>query len=508
VTSSAPDPREPRGERAAAADRSHSDESDALAVAEQLARQVNRGLRWSMGNTLLQRLGSLFSGVLIARLISPDDYGSFAVALVVLTALLSMNELGVSLAIVRWDGDVRRIAPTVATLSLMSSIALYAVAFLAAPAIASALNAHEASAMIRVLALGVIVDGLAAASIQVLTREFAQGRRFAIDTASFLVGTGLSVGLAWAGLGGWALVWGSLVSNVLAGVLAILAAPWRAGWGFDRETARGLLAFGLPLAGSSLLLFIMLNVDYLVVGHLLGPTQLGLYLWAFNLCSWPVNLVSTTIRRVSLAGFSRISGGGQGGPSAYVTSIGATLLLAVPMCTGLAVFAPQIVGILYGPTWAASAAVVRPLALFALARILVELSYDFLVAVDRGRSNLVVQGVWLAALVPAVIVGARAQGIVGVGIAHAVVACAIVLPVLVVLLGRAGVSASLLGRAGAWPLVTAVPMGAAGYAVAAALPAQVPAFLVGGTVSVGVYALCNLRRLRRVRHDLARTVVA
>ena len=479
--------------------------ADPAAVAEQLGRRVRRGLGWSLGNTVVQRLGSLLTGVVIARLVSPAEYGSFGVALIVLTALLSMNELGVSLAIVRWDGDVRRIAPTVATLSLLSSIALYALAFLSAPAIAQVLNAPEASSMIRVLSLGVLVDGLAAVSIQVLSREFAQGRRFAIDGISFAVGTALTIGLAAGGLGAWSLVWGSLTASILSGTLAIVAAPWRTRFGLDRDTTRALLVFGLPLAGSSLLLFVMLNVDYLVVGNLLGATALGLYIWAFNLCSWPVNLVSTTIRRVSLAGFSRVPD--RGSPKAYAASVGATLLLAVPMCTGLAIFASQIIGVLYGDTWAASAAVVRPLALFALARILVELSYDFLVAADHGRSNLVIQGVWVVALVPAMVVGATADGIVGAGVAHALVAGGIVLPVLVVSVVRAGVSLRELGRSALGPLLTAIPMALAGCAVVRILDGQVLQLLVGGAASVAVYGLVNLRRLRSVRSDLARTVV-
>ena len=105
-----------------------------------LGRQVRSGLAWSLLNNGVAHAGTTVTGIVLARILAPEDFGVYAVALVVYMAVLSVNELGVSLAVVRWTGDVAAIAPTVATIALGSSILMYAVCFVAAPGLASGLG--------------------------------------------------------------------------------------------------------------------------------------------------------------------------------------------------------------------------------------------------------------------------------------------------------------------------------------------------------------------------------
>ena len=83
---------------------------------------ASAALGWSLLNTGVAKLGTLGIGIVLARVLGPDSYGTFAVAMVALLAVLTFNELGVSLAIVRWPGDPARIAPTVTTISVLGSV--------------------------------------------------------------------------------------------------------------------------------------------------------------------------------------------------------------------------------------------------------------------------------------------------------------------------------------------------------------------------------------------------
>ncbi|MEJ8641758.1 oligosaccharide flippase family protein [Streptomyces sp. MS1.HAVA.3] len=99
-----------------------------------LGRKVGSAAKWSLVNTVVMRLGNFVTGIILARFfLGPEAWGVYGIAQTVLLVLLSANELGVSLAIVRWEGDPRRFAPTVLTLSAVSSCLLYAVLFAAAP---------------------------------------------------------------------------------------------------------------------------------------------------------------------------------------------------------------------------------------------------------------------------------------------------------------------------------------------------------------------------------------
>lgn len=410
-----------------------------------VGRRLSGSLLWSLGNNALSRLGSFLAGIVMARILVPEDYGVYAIGLVVLTVLLSMNELGVSLAVVREQGPVDRIVPTVSTLAIASSLVLFLAALAAAPVLAAAVGAPGATGVIRLLAVGVLVDGLTSVPGALMTRSFMQRQRLVIDLVAFVVSTPVAIGLALAGEGAFSLAWGAVVGNLFSAALTLRAAPAHPRPGFDRAVVRELLAFGVPLAATSLLLLAMLNVDYVVVGRVLGPRDLGLYLLAFNLCSWPVVIVSTAVRRVSLAGFARWA---EAGPEALQDGFRRVLSLVVavtlPMCVLLAVYPADLVHVLYGSTWAPAATLLPFLAVLGLARVLVELVYDYAVVLGRGRANLVLHGVWLVALVPVLTAGAVLAGIRGVAIGHCVVVVVVVVPVLTVVLKRAGVSVRAL----------------------------------------------------------------
>jgi O-antigen/teichoic acid export membrane protein len=463
-----------------------------------LAANVRHGVMWSLLNNLSSRLASIVSGIILARLLVPEDYGVFAVALVVLTALLSMNELGVSVAIVRWEQGVERIAPTVTTLAVATSVGLYVGCFFAAPTIAAALNAPEATNIVRVLGLGVLFDGAASVSAAFITRAFDQRKRMRIDLISFAVGTSLSVGLAIAGWGGWSIALGFLLTSIVAAGLNILWTPTRIRPGYDRAIARELLEFGLPLAAASLLLFALLNVDYIVVGNQLDAEQLGIYLLAFNLSSWPISLVSVAIRRVSLAGFSRIADDRERAGQSFARALGVVLAVTLPMCVLLGSYAASLIEAFYGAKWLPAADVVSWLCVLACVRIIAELGYDYLVAMGRTTPNLVLQIVWFMALVPALVIGARVEGIVGVAIGHGVVGLVVVVPLLIKLLADNKVTLSSFATAVGRPLV-----GSAGIAATALIinRAGYPPFwtaAVGGTIGLALY----LTVLAPARHRL------
>ena len=455
--------------------------------AEPLHTTARRALWWSVANNMVGRVGTTLMGIVLARLLVPEDYGIYAVALVALNALLSMNELGVSLAIVRRSGDVSRIAPTVKTLAFGSSLVLWVATFLAAPHVAAALDAPEATNVLRLLTLSVLIDALTAVPSALMTRDFMQKERLIVDTAGFLTGAVAAIALAVAGFGAWALVWSVLLGNIVNALFILRYSPDRHPYGFRRDVARELLAFGLPLALASLVIMALLNIDYVVIGAELGPVQLGFYLLAFNLCSWPVNMFSAPARRVSLPLFARLHAGETEASSAFVPVCTLLLLVTLPACLALAALAEPIVAIVYGDTWLPAASVLPWLMVLALVRVIGELVYDFLVALGSSRSNLTLQIVWLGALAVSLPVAVRAGGIEGVAMAHAGVATLVVLPAYAIVLRRAGVSLRAMAAQVSRPLVATVAAAAVAVAVVLLVGDQLVQLGVGAALIGGVY---------------------
>jgi PST family polysaccharide transporter len=113
----------------------------------------------------------------------------FAIALVVYSLLINLNDIGISTTIVRWQGNLDEVAPTATTLIFLTSLIVYGVFFMAAPFCCSLVGASDAAGVTRLLALAIIVDGISAVPTGMLTRYFRQDRRAVADLVNSAVAT-------------------------------------------------------------------------------------------------------------------------------------------------------------------------------------------------------------------------------------------------------------------------------------------------------------------------------
>ncbi|WP_110182147.1 oligosaccharide flippase family protein [Nocardioides solisilvae] len=450
-------------------------------------------LVWSLVNTAVARFGTVAIGIALARMLGPEEFGTFAVALVALMAVLSFNELGVSLAIVRWRTDPAEIAPTVATISTATSVLVAGAAMLGAPAFAGAMGSPEAAGLVQLLVLCVVVNGVVATPAALMQRAFRQDQRMLVDQVNVWLGAAVSLAMAATGSGAEALVVGRLVGAVVSGALFLRFSPLPLRFGFDPRCARRLLSFGLPLAGASVVVFLVGFLDQVVVGSVLGPVTLGHYVLAVNLASWPVLLFSQPLRSVAPALFARM----QHDPEALGRSFGLVLrpvaLVALPLCAVMAVTAPELVRFVYGEAWAGAAPALRWLAVLAGLRIFFELAYDHLVVRERSRALLRVQLLWVTLLVPAVWWGTRSHGVEGAAVGLLVAAAAASVPLYLAELARVGVRPAAVLSALAVPLAAAAVTAAAAGALVATVAPDLVALVLCGLLSSAVSALLVLR---------------
>ncbi|WP_235861635.1 oligosaccharide flippase family protein [Tersicoccus phoenicis] len=411
-----------------------------------------------LANTLVSKLGTIGIGIVLARMLGPSQFGTYAIAFIALIAILSFNELGISLAIVRWPGDPREIASTVTTISLASSALIFAGALAAAQWFADAMGDASAAPVVRVMAGCVVINGAVATPAALLQRDFLQGTRMVIDQVNVWLGAVVSVVLVVLGTGAMSLAIGRVVASVAAAVLFLRYSPLPTRLGFNRGKVGPLLRFGLPLAGSSILVFAVGYVDQIVAGRMLGSVVLGLYVLATNLANWPANIFSQPLRSVAPPVFARLQHDPSQMREAMLTLLAVVTAVVMPVVTVMAGTAVPLVTFVYGSEWLPAAEAVVWLATFTAVKVLFELVYDYLVVVGRSGLILNVQILWFAALLAALIAGATVAGLRGVAAAPLVVAVLAILPVYLVILRRHGFSLrALAGRV--WlPVAVSVPL--------------------------------------------------
>ena len=463
-----------------------------------LGARVKRGLKWAFAGAFAMRFGTMLTGLILARILSPREFGVYAVGFVALLVTASINDMGIEATLVRWPHDLEEIAPTATTLVMVFSTALFVAFWFAAPAFADAFNAPDGVGVVRLMSVGLLISGIFTVNSTLTNRTLRVHVRSSGEIAGTVTSLGTTLILATLGFGAYSLAWGNIGGNLVVGLVLLVWAPMRYRPGLHLPTARALLRHGLPLAGAALLFVSILNTDNLVVGHFLGPEQLGFYSLAWNVSSWPVVLFSAAVSMVSLSGFAKLQHDRKALDRTFAKSVGAVVAITLPLCVLLATMSVPVIHVLYGQKWGHSATALTFLAVLATMRVVTIISTELLVAVGRGRTVFLLQGLWLAILVPALIAGAHLGGIAGVGLGHVLVAGIIVLPAFAWTLRRNGFSVHLIGREVAAPVAGALGVAVVGIAASHLPLSDVARLAVGVSVGLVVY-LAAIRSLWQPR---------
>ncbi len=426
----------------------------------------------------------------MAHILAPHDFGVFTVALTAYTVIFSLSEFGVASCLVRADLDIDAMAPAMVTVSLVTSSICGAVMAAFARSIATALGSPDGTDAVTVMALVVLINGLFAVPGAQLTRDLKQDKLFLANVISLVPSTAVLLLLAKSGSGAMAFAWSRVVAALVMGVVMAAYAPKIYMPGMSRSAFSVLFRFGLPLAGANIINFTLINVDYAFVGHLMGAVALGAYMLAFTIASSPGLLLGNVINSIAMPAFSRVKHDGDRLKDAMARALRVVSLILMPMCALMMVLSRPLVYTLYGTKWGASVEVLSILSLYGAISIICILFANILASLGKAKLTLVVQLIWIGALIPAMALGVHRNGIAGAAMAHIAVIGPLVLPSYLFALRKAvGVRFTALGKAVFPPLLAASAAALAARSAASQFASPL-AQLVSGLAAGGlIYVL-------------------
>ncbi|TFV64670.1 lipopolysaccharide biosynthesis protein [Geodermatophilus sp. DF01-2] len=481
-----------------------------------MAGTVFRGLSWSMVGALGQALLQIVALVVLARLVSVEEFGIAVAAAVVMSFTLMLSELGIGPSLVQARELDRTDIATAFYLAAAVGAVLAGCLIVLAPVLGPIVGLPADSSYLQLLSIAVVLGGLSAVAVGLLQRQMRFRELALVGLTSYGVGyLGTAVVLASAGAGAAALIWGQIVQALLAAIgYHVLVRPdvRPRRLGAMAASSRRILGFG---SGYSLARFgnwIGVNGDNLVVASVLGPAALGIYSRAYQLLVQPANLIGTVADKVLFPSFSRMQDDGRRLARAYVLVNSLVAVLTIPGSVLLLVLAPELVDVLLGEEWSA---VTLPLQIFAVV-LLPRTAYKISGSLVRA-TGVVFRSAWRQWLYAAEIlcgcwIGSH-WGVVGVAVGASV---AIVLHFTTMLVFSARVQRGIVGdvlRAYAKSLPAGIAMAAVCFPLAAALRGSAPDVVtLLGTAAAGVVtgglALLGSRRLFREELATLRTARA
>ncbi|HEY5794019.1 MAG TPA: lipopolysaccharide biosynthesis protein [Bosea sp. (in: a-proteobacteria)] len=317
-----------------------------------LSRRTLEGFAWMFAGAGGQALLRIVVLAVLARLLTPTDFGVIGAAMTVVALADILSTIGIAPAIVQMPKIGRADLRTAFTISVLSGLTAAALVYAAAPGIASLFRIPAVEPVVRALAVVFVIRGCALVAEAKLQREMRFRALSAIGIASYTVGYGgVAIGLAVADFGIWSLVLGQIVQIAIASACFLICGRHAAVPLLDREVVVRLFGFGAGITLTGLGNYVALNVDQFIVGRALGPAVLGLYNRAYTILMQPVNLLGAVGDKVLFPALASIQSEGDRLARAYCRAVGLIALATIPLSLFLILHARECVLLLLGPQW-------------------------------------------------------------------------------------------------------------------------------------------------------------
>ncbi len=329
---------------------------------------MRSGLSWIVSSSLIGELIRFLRSVVLARLLVPEDFGLFGMALTIVAALSALTTIGLDQTIVankfRSKAELNAYLDTVWSAELIRSLVITLLVAASAFPIARFYGQPNLRFIIPVLGLTVFVQGFQNIGLVLLRKEISFSRIFWGELATNVTGVAFTVALALIMRNVWALVIGLLLTAVLGTVFSYVFHSYRPRLAFDKVALRRALNLGKFVLLIAIASYVVTMADNVVVGRLLGAASLGNYSLAYNIASAPIGVLVFAIARVLFPAYAEITVAQTKRLALAFTkvfSIAALILLS--LAVPLFLLSHELVQLLFGRRWASAGTVLRVLAL-------------------------------------------------------------------------------------------------------------------------------------------------
>lgn len=343
------------------------------------------------GASIGLRVFSVFTSILLARLLDPNAFGQVALAQVILSIIAIFSTLGLPAAVIQTPLDKMKATASAFAVTFFLGLLVTVILIVAAPGLGFLLGEQEVVPVLQWLSLTVFLGGATRVPEALIQKELLFGRLSLIGIISEVVTVGVSIGLAWFGYGVWSLVYGQLVGATVYAVLAWVLSPtlaWFRASCWDPGILKAMMGFGVRMVGSTSVYTFYSYIDSYVVGRVLGTDALGYYNRAVEMTSKTVDSVNRTIGVVLFPSYAQVQGDRQRLSRAYLKSLRMIGMITIPIAAGLFAVAEELIPVLLGPIWTPAVLPLKVLTFMSLLKPLSSTTSALFIATGHPEYNL------------------------------------------------------------------------------------------------------------------------
>lgn len=313
-----------------------------------LQSKMAKGAVWMVLFKLVERSLGLISTLILARLLTPADFGVVAMAMSFIVMAELLSAFGFDIAIIQNQSATEEHYSTAWTCNFLLGLSITVLMLATAAPIARFYQHPELTWVVCALAFGPLLNGAENIGIVAFRKDLNFRREFIFQVSRRLISFAAVIPLAFAVRSYWALVTGILLSKGAAMLMSYLMHPFRPR--FTLSQFRQLFIFSRWLLFNNLVGFFKERSSDFFIGRLYGAAPLGVYNIAYEFANLPTTELSAPINRALLPGFAKMDNPDEI-RSAYANALGMLALLALPAAAGIFAVAPFLVPVILGGKW-------------------------------------------------------------------------------------------------------------------------------------------------------------
>ncbi len=446
---------------------------------------------------------TIISAVVLARLLTPDDFGLLGMVSVIVNFLFIFKDIGLSNATIQKEEITRPQISTLFWINSLISLSLGLIMVAVGPLVARFYDRTELTGIMTILAISFVVEGLTIQHTALLRRHLRFSAVAIADIMSrfsFLV---TAIIMASLDFGYWSLVGGHIVRSMVLLGFTIYTCPWVPGRMQRGAGVRSMMRFGGHVTTGNLLAYLARNLDRVLIGKLYGAAALGLYRQAYQLLMQPLTQVKYPLQHLSLPVLSSLQKEPERYRSYFSKLLDISISIALPVAVYCFLESEFLIRVALGPQWMEAAPIFR---ILAIGGIFVSASFlPGLALLSHGYSKKYMQLLIATSIIQSIsFVAGSSFGINGIAIAYTVSSFLIMIPMVILSFRGTNVDARLFFLTIVWPFLSAALAGALSYALLRILPQEsIVSHLIMAVVYFILYTALTL-----VRKDTLNTLVS
>jgi O-antigen/teichoic acid export membrane protein len=381
-----------------------------------LKQKTISGILWTSLAKMSMQVVLFIVTVVLARLLTPDDFGLLGMAAVITVAISIVNDRGLGTVIVQKRTLPDALLSTVFWGGLFFGFALFLLSIFASYPLTGFFKKSEVQQIVIVQGMGFIIGAFGIVQKSLLTREMNFKKLSIMEVASIIASGLVSVSMALLGFGVWSLVIGNLVRDGVGVILVWIFSPWRPRRHFSWSEFKELFAFSANVLGNDVAFYLNTNADITIVGKVLGASALGYYTLALNLVKLPVTRLSGIVSKVTFPAFSSVQNDLETFKRGYAKSMSYISIITFPILVGLGLFAREFILLFFKEKWLDMVAPLIILVPMAMLKSVGTIRGSVLMARGKPQIEFWWNAAYLIPLALAVYAGAQ-FGLIGVSIA-------------------------------------------------------------------------------------------